>query len=127
MGWAIFQVAVGGALGSVGRYLTGVAVIRLMGGSFPYGTLLVNIGGSFIIGILFIMLGALSGESDRFSALLLTGFLGGYTTFSAYSLDFWLLFEQGRIAEALVYAIGSAVLSIVACGVGIVLARLVQG
>lgn len=127
MGWVILQVAMGGALGSVSRYLTGVAVIRVMGNSFPYGTLTVNIGGSFIVGILFVTLGALSGESGRFSALLLTGFLGGYTTFSAYSLDCWLLFEQGRVAEALFYAIGSAALSILACGAGIAVARVAHG
>ncbi len=126
MGWTIFQVALGGALGSVGRYLTGVAAVRLLGNSFPYGTIIVNVSGSFIVGILFVVFGGLSGETSRYTPFLLIGFLGGYTTFSAYSLDCWLLIQQGRIAEGLLYAFGSAGLSIVACGAGIAIAKYSQ-
>ena len=125
--WTILQVAIGGALGSVGRYLTGVGADRVLGFGFPYGTMVVNVGGSFVLGLLFVLLGGLSGDTSRYTALLLTGFLGGYTTFSAYSLDCWLLFQQGRIAEALLYAFGSAGLSIVACVAGIAIARLSHG
>ena len=127
MTWTILQVAIGGALGSVGRYLTGVGADRVLGIGFPYGTMAVNIGGSFVLGLLFVLLGGLSGDTSRYTALLLTGFLGGYTTFSAYSLECWLLFQQGRIAEALLYAFGSAGLSIVACVAGIAIARLSHG
>ena len=95
MSWTIIQVAVGGALGAVGRYLTGVGLARAFGSSFPYGTLTVNVSGSFIVGVLFVLFGGLSGETGRYTALVMTGFLGGYTTFSAYSLDCWLLFQQG--------------------------------
>ena len=125
--WTILQVAIGGALGSVGRYLTGVGADRVLGIGFPYGTMVVNIGGSFVLGLLFVLLGGLSGDTSRYTALLLTGFLGGYTTFSAYSMDCWLLFQQGRITEALLYAFGSAGLSIVACVAGIAIARLSHG
>ena len=127
MSWTIIQVAVGGALGAVGRYLTGVGLARAFGSSFPYGTLTVNVSGSFIIGVLFVLFGGLSGETGRYTALVMTGFLGGYTTFSAYSLDCWLLFQQGRILEALLYAFGSAGLSIAACIAGIAVARISQG
>lgn len=127
MGWTILQVATGGALGAVGRYLTGIALARTLGSGFPYGTLTVNVVGSFAIGILFVLLGGLSGETGRHTAFLMTGFLGGYTTISAYSLDCWILFQQGRIAEALLYAFGSAGLSITACVVGIAVARIGQG
>ena len=127
MGWTIVQVAVGGAIGAVGRYLTGVGLARIFGSSFPYGTLTVNVSGSFIVGVLFVLFGGLSGETGRYTALVMTGFLGGYTTFSAYSLDCWLLFQQGRNLEAILYAFGSAGVSIAACIAGIVVARLSQG
>ncbi len=127
MSWTILQVAAGGALGAVGRYLTGLAETRMLGGGFPYSTLLVNVSGSFVIGMLFVTFGGLSGETGRYTALVMTGFLGGYTTFSAYSLDCWLLLNQGRIAEALIYAFGSAGLSIAACVIGIAAARAIQG
>ncbi len=127
MSWTIIQVAIGGAIGAVGRYLTGIAVARALGSGFPYGTLVVNVGGSFLIGVLFVALGGLSAEPGRYSALLMTGILGGYTTFSAYSLDCWLLFQQGRIVEGVLYAFGSAGLSILACIAGIALTRLSQG
>ena len=127
MGWTIIQVAVGGALGAVGRYLTGVGLARIFGSSFPYGTLTVNVSGSFIVGVLFVLFGGLSGETGRYTALVMTGFLGGYTTFSAYSLDCWLLFQQGRNLEAFLYAFGSAGVSIAACIAGIAVARLSQG
>ncbi len=127
MTWTIIQVAIGGALGAVGRYLTGVGLARAFGSSFPYGTLTVNVSGSFIVGVLFVLFGGLSGETGRYTALVMTGFLGGYTTFSAYSLDCWLLFQQGRNLEALLYAFGSAGLSIAACIAGIAVARVSQG
>lgn len=123
MGWTILQVAIGGALGAVGRYVTGIALVRLLGSGFPYGTLAVNVAGSFAVGILFVMLGGLSGETGRHTAFLMTGFLGGYTTFSAYSLECWMLFQQGRIAEGLLFAFGSAGLSILACIAGIAIAK----
>ena len=124
--WTVFQIAIGGALGAVGRYFTSTTITRIVGSDFPYGTLTVNIGGSLVIGILFVQFGGLTGESNRYAPLVMTGFLGGYTTFSAFSLDYWLLFQQGRIFESLAYAIGSAVLSIAAVFVGIAVARCFQ-
>ncbi len=127
MVWTVLQIAIGGALGAVGRYLTGMFAIRVFGNSFPFATPLVNIIGSFAIGILFVICGGLNSETGRYSALMMTGFIGGYTTFSAYSLDCWLLLQQGRIFEALLFALGTASFSIVACIAGIEVARLSQG
>lgn len=127
MGWTVLQVAIGGALGAVGRFATGIAAVRLFGSSVPYGTVAVNVAGSFVIGLAFVLMGGLSGETGRHTAFLMTGFLGGYTTFSAYSLDCWMLFQQGRVTEALLYAFGSAGLSVLACAAGIAIARFGQG
>ncbi|MCB1408612.1 MAG: CrcB family protein, partial [Rhodobacteraceae bacterium] len=71
------QVALGGAIGASGRYLTGMAAIRLMGPGFPWGTLAVNVLGSFAMGVVVVALGHLS--ANRFAPLLMTGILGGFT------------------------------------------------
>ncbi|MCB1390531.1 MAG: CrcB family protein, partial [Rhodobacteraceae bacterium] len=76
----LLQVALGGAIGASGRYLTGVAAIRLMGPGFPWGTLAVNVLGSFVMGAVVVALAHLS--ANRFAPLLMTGVLGGFTTFS---------------------------------------------
>lgn len=109
----VILVALGGAVGSVLRYLTGLAV------GFPFGTLTVNVAGSFAIGLLWV---ALAARSDL-QPLLITGILGGFTTFSAFSLDTLRLIEDGRIAEAGAYVLASVVMSILACGAGLWLAR----
>ena len=83
----VFAVAIGGALGAVMRYLTGLMV------PFPFGTLTVNLVGSFVMGMLFVILVAKG--LDRWQPLLLTGVLGGFTTFSAFSLDALRLYEAG--------------------------------
>ena len=127
MFWTILQVAVGGAIGAVGRYLTGVAAIRVFGGSFPTGTLGVNVVGSFLMGIAFVLFMTRSGEVSRMVPFVMTGLLGGYTTFSAFSLDFWTLLEKDRWVAATAYLGGSIVLSIAALIVGILLARGVAG
>ena len=109
----IFLVALGGAVGSVLRYVTGLAV------PFPYGTLTVNVAGSFAIGVLWV---ALSLRTDT-HPLLITGLLGGFTTFSAFSLDTLRLFEDGRVVQAGIYILASVGLSLVACAAGLWLAR----
>lgn len=109
----LIQVALGGAIGSVLRFLT-VATIGA-----PIGTFVVNVLGSFVIGILFTALQSRAGLSP----LLMAGILGGFTTFSAFSLDALKLFQAGQIASALVYAGGSVVLSLLAVGLGAALAK----
>ncbi len=81
----LLQVALGGAVGSMARYLTNVAVMRGLGPGFPWGTLIVNVFGSFLMGVLVVWLAEKG--AMRHAPLLMTGVLGGFTTFSAFSLD----------------------------------------
>ena len=115
------QVALGGASGAVLRYLTGLAAMRLIGPGFPWGTLIVNILGSFAMGVLVVVLAHLSGQ--RFAPLLMTGFLGGFTTFSAFSLDAVTLYERGDVGLAMLYVLASVLFSIAALFAGLLIAR----
>lgn len=115
------QVALGGAIGACGRYLTGVAAVRLMGHGYPWGTLAVNVIGSFAMGVLVVVLAQFN--ATRFAPLLMTGILGGFTTFSAFSLDAAALFERGQYGMAGAYVVGSVVLSLGAIALGLVVAR----
>ncbi len=117
----LLQVALGGALGASLRYLTGVATLRLMGPGFPWGTLTVNVLGSFAMGVLVVTLAHLGG--NRFAPLLMTGLLGGFTTFSAFSLDAVALYERGEVALAGGYVAASVVLSLAALFAGLLVAR----
>ncbi len=109
----LIEVALGGAAGSVLRYLT------VAGIGAPLGTLAVNVIGSFAMGVLFVVLVS----RIQLSPLLMTGFLGGFTTFSAFSLDAVRLWEQGQAPQAAAYVLGSVTLSIAALIAGAALAR----
>ncbi|MBW4980929.1 fluoride efflux transporter CrcB [Mameliella sp. CS4] len=117
----LLQVALGGALGASARYMTGIATARLLGKGFPWGTLTVNIVGSFLMGVLVVALLHLS--ANRYAPLLMTGVLGGFTTFSAFSLDAITLYERGQGALAAAYVAGSVILSLAALFAGLTLAR----
>ena len=117
----LFQVALGGALGASGRYLTGVATMRLMGPGFPWGTLAVNVIGSFVMGVIVVVLGHLS--ANRLAPFLMTGLLGGFTTFSAFSLDALTLWERGQQGLAAAYVAASVLLSLAAIVAGLIFAR----
>jgi CrcB protein len=119
----ILLVALGGAVGSVCRYLVGVGALRLMGPSFPWGTLAVNVAGSFAIGILAELIVARFGASAELRLLLITGFLGGFTTFSAFALDAVSQFERGASLAAATYHILRIGASIAAAIAGIGLMR----
>jgi CrcB protein len=106
-------IALGGALGSVLRYLMVAAV------GAPWGTAAVNVIGSFAIGVLFVLLDTRVG----WQLFLMTGLLGGFTTFSAFSLDTIKLFEAGQPLEAALYVLGSVTLSLIAVALGVALAR----
>lgn len=108
MVWTLTQVALGGALGSVLRYLA----VTVVGA--PLATLTVNVAGSFAIGVLFILLASRS----HLSPLLMTGVLGGFTTFSAFSLDALKLWQSGQITAALAYISASVGLSLLAVALG---------
>lgn len=115
----LLQVALGGAIGSVGRYLVTWAVVRACLPGFPAGTVAVNIAGSLVMGVLFIVLT----RDGRLSPLLMTGVLGGFTTFSAFSLDAFCLWERGEQGAALLYVGLSVAGSLAALALGIGLAR----
>lgn len=117
----LLHVALGGAIGASARYLTGVACLRLMGPGFPWGTLAVNVIGSFLMGAIVILLAELS--ANRFAPLLMTGLLGGFTTFSAFSLDAVTLWERGETMQAATYVAASVVLSLAALMAGLFVAR----
>lgn len=119
---SILQVAIGGAIGAVGRYLTGVAAVRVMGHGYPWGTLTVNILGSFLMGVLIVVLMTKDGGM-RIAPLLMTGMLGGFTTFSAFSLDALTIYERGQVGTAAIYVIASVVLSLLAIVLGVMVAR----
>ena len=117
----ILLVAAGGALGSVLRYLVGLWTLRSFGPSFPWGTLTVNITGSFLIGVFAEVIARKFGASAEMRVFLITGILGGYTTFSAFSLDAITLFERGEPVTALIYVVSSVLLSALAVFVGLAL------
>ena len=116
-------VAVGGAIGSVLRYYVGQWSLRLMGPNFPWGTLVVNVVGCFVIGVFAELIARRFNASEELRLLLITGFLGGFTTFSAFSLDAMSLIERGAIASAAVYMVASVGLSMAAVFTGLAVMR----
>lgn len=120
----ILAIAAGGALGSVSRHFAGKATLAAFGLSFPYGTMLVNIAGSLLMGL---CVAAFAHHGEQFSpemkAFLTVGFLGGFTTFSAFSLDAMALWERGDILPAALYVGLSVVVSFAALFGGMVLMR----
>jgi CrcB protein len=115
--WTLLSVAAGGALGAMLRYGVVLASGRIFGTGFPWGTLCVNVLGSFVMGLAAITLAA------RFGPFAMVGLLGSFTTFSAFSLDVVRLYEGGRTTSALLYVSGSVTLSIAALAAGLLIAR----
>jgi fluoride exporter len=106
-------VALGGALGSSARYGVNLIAPRLFGQGFPWATLIVNILGSFAMGYVTALLREKFHDDQHVQLFLTTGLLGGFTTFSAFSLDFFDLMQRGEMAMAVGYAIASVALSII--------------
>ena len=119
----ILWVAAGGALGSAGRYLVNVTSARLVGAEFPWHTFAVNIVGCFAMGVLIALMALKLNVSQDVRAFLTTGILGGFTTFSAFSLDFAVLIERKAYGLALAYAAGSVGLALAAVFAGLALVR----
>ncbi len=117
-------VAAGGAIGALLRHVSGTAALRLLGPAFPWGTLLVNVAGSFAMGLLIGILARMSSGGEAVRLFLATGVLGGFTTFSAFSLDAVALYERGELAAAGGYVIASVALSIAALALGLALVRM---
>ena len=121
-------VALGGALGSVARYACSVAAVRWLGFAFPYGTLFVNVAGSFAIGVLAALVAAdgrpLLGADAR--AFLMVGVLGGFTTFSSFSLDTLALARSGALGAAALNVGASVLLCLVGVWLGFAAAGLLN-
>ncbi len=116
-------VFVGGGLGASLRHAVNVGCARAWGINFPYGTFLINITGSLVMGLIAGYLAFKGGASQPWRLFIMTGILGGYTTFSAFSLDAVTLYERGEIGMALFYVVGSVVLSIAGLVAGLALVR----
>ena len=115
------QVALGGAIGAALRFLTGVGILRLIGPGFPMAVMAVNVLGSFLIG-LFVVFATQRGVT-QLNPFVMAGLLGGFTTFSAFSLEAVSLFELGAMWQALAYVVMSVVLSISGLMLGLMIAR----
>jgi CrcB protein len=118
MTYALSLVALGGALGAALRHLT------ILAWPAPWGVLAINVAGSFVIGVLAVPLLLSEKGAHPLAPFLVTGILGGFTTFSAFSLDALRLVEGGRMGAALLYVGGSVGLSLLACGLGLWIGRL---
>lgn len=116
-------VFIGGGLGASLRHTVNLVSARALGTAFPYHTFIINITGSILMGLIAGYLAFKGEASQPWRLFVMTGILGGYTTFSAFSLDTALLYERGEIASALVYVLGSVLLSIAGLFVGLALVR----
>ncbi|MGL4859516.1 MAG: fluoride efflux transporter CrcB [Enterobacteriaceae bacterium] len=117
----LLAVALGGAAGSLGRYLLSAWCNRWLGNSFPYGTLMVNVLGCFIMGMVMALLLQQSLSAPWWRPLIAVGFLGGLTTFSAFSMETLLLFTQGEWPRALLNIVLNLLLSLLAVTLGYLL------
>ncbi|WP_374524417.1 fluoride efflux transporter CrcB [Sphingopyxis sp.] len=118
----LFPVMVGGAIGAGARHLAGQLMLARLGPGFPWWTLSINIAGSLLMGLLIGWL-ARSGGSEPARLFLGVGILGGFTTFSSFSLEFWLLFERGQVLQAAAYVLASVIAGIAVCGLGMLAMR----
>ncbi len=122
----VLLVAIGGAIGAAARYLAGLWIAARFGAGFPWGTFFVNVTGSFLIGIVLVLVerGTLPGEARLFLAV---GILGGYTTFSSFSYETLQLVNGGDIRPVLLNAFGQLFVGLLAVYLGVVFARALGG
>ena len=123
---SVLIVFAGGGLGAVARHLINLSVSRVIGSDFPWGVMLINVSGSVIMGMAaaYFAFKADATWSQPLRLFMTTGILGGYTTFSAFSLDVALLWERGEPLHALVYVLGSVILSVLGLFAGLAVIRL---
>ncbi|HEV2074284.1 MAG TPA: fluoride efflux transporter CrcB [Thermomicrobiales bacterium] len=114
-----FWIGIGGFLGANARYFLGHAITQRLGTLFPYGTLIVNLTGAFLIGVIFTVLTDRVVDDRFWRHLVVTGFLGGYTTFSSYTYEAIRLMQEGRWSTTLLYVVGSNILGLLACFAGV--------
>jgi CrcB protein len=117
-------VALGAMLGANLRFLVGTWALERWGADFPYGTFIVNVSGAFAVGVALAFLSERADLSPLWRLFFVTGFLGGYTTFSAYAWEALALAEQGAVLRAGVYVLGSNALGLVGVWLGVTIARL---
>ena len=120
---SFWAVAVGAAAGGVSRYYLSLAIHDRVGAAFPWGTLVVNVTGSLLLGFLMRYAIATPTVSAEMRLLLTTGFCGGYTTFSTFSYETAMLMEDGQYARAATYAVASVLVALIATACGFLLAR----
>ncbi len=123
--YIITSVAIGGMIGALSRFFISTYINRLLGTSFAYGTLSVNILGSFIIGFLFLYFEQII--SPNIKAMLMTGLLGALTTFSTFSLETLLMIQEGLYTKALLNILLNVILSLSATFLGMLLFRKIYG
>ena len=121
MGYLI--VFLGGGLGAMLRHSSNLAGMRMLGPNFPYATIFVNVFGSLLMGVIAGYFAFKGDASQHWRLFLTTGILGGFTTFSAFSLDAVLLYERGNIGAASLYVLASVILSIVGLIAGLWMVR----
>ncbi|WP_425104271.1 fluoride efflux transporter CrcB [Ancylobacter sp.] len=121
----ILLIFIGAGIGGVLRNAVGMTAMRLFGMGFPYGTLAINVAGSFAIGLVagWLTFLASGGWTMHARAFIITGILGGFTTFSTFSLDTALLVQRGEIGLAALYVAGSVALALVGVFVGLAIMR----
>lgn len=121
MGMTFVYVALGGALGAMGRFGLGLLAMRWSSDGFPLAVLSANILGSFLMGLVVVYLA--QKNLTQLNPFLMTGVLGGFTTFSAFSLEAYTLFERGQMGQASAYVAASVILSIAALVMGVWMMR----
>lgn len=119
----LVSIGAGGALGAMARYLTTHWVMRITGGGFPFGTLAVNVLGSFLMGVLVEVLALRYNLSPAAQAFVVTGVLGGFTTFSTFSLEAGLLMERHAYGQAALYVGGSVFFAVLGLFAGLAFSR----
>lgn len=122
----VLAIAAGGAIGAVGRHYVGVYALKWLGTAFPYGTLVVNVVGSFLMGVLVASMTVKWNVGNELRAFLTVGLLGGFTTFSAFSSDFATLMERGETVLAAGYVTVSVALALAGMFAGMSLMRLLH-
>ncbi len=121
--YLILATALGGAIGAALRYGVGILSLMFLGAGFPWATLIVNIVGSFVMGVLVEIFGTVYNPGKTMQVFLTTGILGGFTTFSTFSLDAVTLYERGNMAVTGGYIAASVILSIAGVFAGMAAVR----
>ena len=118
-----FAIALGGSLGAISRYWVATSTYAWLGSNFPYGTLMVNVTGSLVMGFLTVLLVQRFEVSDQVRLGLIVGFLGSFTTFSAFSMDTIHWIENGAVLKALAYVLVSVIACVLGAWAGLISAK----